>query len=129
LDTIANFEWFKPMRKNLPLYLVTVYLLSLVIMVTVAGYLVPGDSLYVTAGEHEQKITGFWLQWDGTSPAEANRREKVAPRKAFLHYRADSCHFFASPAVIRASLLKVNEKVADLFEAPFKLSSRAPPAL
>lgn len=84
----------------------------LVIAIFIAdGYLGIYDTIYITAGEREQKVEpDFWLRWDRSWSTGVNWGEKV-----FFRYEVDNRRFSTYSTPIQASVWKENEKVIDLF--------------
>ena len=100
------------MRRNLFLYLTLVCFFSLIAIFIVDGYMGIYDTVYITAGEREEKIEpDQWLQ------QEKFRARGVSVNwgeKAFFRYEVDNRRFFSYTADIEASVWRSQEKVRDL---------------
>ncbi len=98
------------MRKNLFLYLTLACFFGLIAIFVVDGYLGVYDTLYVTSGEHEEKIEAdFWLRQEWSWETGVNWGEKV-----FLQYEVANHQFSGYSADIEASVWRGQEKVSDL---------------
>ena len=99
------------MRRNLFLYLAIACFISLIAIFIVDGYLGIYDTIYITAGEREQKIEpDFWLRWDRTWSTGTNWGELV-----YFRYEIDNRRFSSYSTPIQASVWKGNNKLIDLF--------------
>jgi len=97
-------------RRNLFLYLTLVCFFGLIAIFIVDGYMGVYDTVYVTAGEREQKIeSDIWLQGDKFWSSGVNRGEK-----AFFRYEVDNRQFSSYTADIEVSVWRSQEKVRDL---------------
>jgi len=97
-------------RKNLFLYLTLACFLGLIAIFIVDGYLGIYDTIYIIAGEWEEKVEpDFWLQQDNTYSIGVNREEK-----AFFNYEVDNRLFSSYSADINVSVWRNQEKVCDL---------------
>ncbi len=97
-------------RTNLFLYLTLACFVSLIAIFIVDGYLGIYDTIYITAGEREQKIEpDFWVRQDWVWSAGVNRNEKV-----FFRYEVDNRQFSSYTADIEVSVWHGQEKVRDL---------------
>ena len=97
-------------RKNLFLYLTLACFLGLIAIFIVDGYLGIYDTIYIIAGEREEKVEpDFWLQQDGSWSIGVNQDEK-----AFFNYEVDNRQFSNYSAEIEVSVWRSQEKVCDL---------------
>jgi len=97
-------------HKNIFLYLTLACFVGLIAIFIVDGYLGIYDTIYITAGEREQKIEpDFWVQQDWVWSAGVNRDEKV-----FFRYEIDNRQFSGYTADIEVSVWHGQEKVRDL---------------
>ena len=105
-------------RKNLYLYLTLACFLGLIAIFIVDGYLGIYDTIYVTAGEREEKIEAdFWLRQSliksvGVKNAyymSANWEEKI-----FFRYEVDNRQFSSYTADIEVAVWHSQAKVYDL---------------
>ena len=97
-------------RKNLFLYLTLACFLGLIAIFIVDGYLGIYDTIYIIAGEQEEKVEpDFWLQQDGSWSIGVNQDEK-----AFFNYEVDNRQFSNYSADIEVSVWRSQEKVCDL---------------
>ena len=105
-------------RKNLYLYLTLACFFGLIAIFIVDGYLGIYDTVYVTAGEREEKVEpDFWLRQSliksvGVKNAyyvSANWEEKI-----FFRYEVDNRRFSSYTADIDVSVWRSQEKVFDL---------------
>lgn len=110
------------MRKNLFLYLVLACFVGLIAIFVVDGYLGTYDTVYITAGEREEKIEAdYWRQQEKFGFARevwVNRGEK-----AFFHYEVDNRQFSSYKADIEVSLWRSQEKVRDLISQPLSVAA------
>ncbi len=97
-------------RRNLFLYLTLVCFFGLIAIFIVDGYMGIYDTLYITAGEREQRIDAdVWRRGDKFWSAGVNRGEK-----AFFRYEVDNRQFSSYTADIEVSVWHSQEKVRDL---------------
>ena len=106
--------------KNLYLYLALACLLGIVAIFVVDGYMGIYDTIYVTAGEQEQKIEAdFWQKDNGTWWVEpTNWGEKV-----FFRYEVDNRQFSSYSADIEVSVWHSQQKVLDLLSEQIQIAS------
>ena len=99
------------MRKYLNLYLTLACFLGLIALFVVDGYMGVYDTVYVTAGEREQKIEAdFWLQDDHYPwSISVNYGEPV-----FFRYEVDNRQFSSYSADVEVSVWRSQQKVKDL---------------
>ena len=98
------------MRKNLFLYLTLACFFGLIAIFIVDGYLGIYDTLYVTAGEREEKIEpDSWLQQNKFRSVGVSWGEK-----ALFRYELDNRRFSSYSAEIEVSVWHSQEKVYDL---------------
>ena len=106
-------------RRNLFLYLTLVCFFGLIAIFIVDGYMGVYDTVYVTAGEREQKIeSDVWLRGDKFWSSGVNRGEK-----AFFRYEVDNRQFSSYMADIEASVWRMQEKVRDLISQPISIDA------
>jgi len=97
-------------RRNLFLYLTLACFLGLIAIFIVDGYLGIYDTIYITAGEWEQKVEpDFWLRQDRLWSTGVNRGEE-----AFFRYEVDNRQFSDYTADVEVSIWHDQEKVRDL---------------
>ena len=102
------------MRRNLFLYLTLACFVGLIAIFIVDGYMGIYDTLYVTAGEREQRVEAdFWLRsakWDNDAwNTQANRGDKV-----FFRYEVDNRQFSPYDAEVNVSVWRSQQKLRDL---------------
>ena len=101
-------------RRNLFLYLTLVCFFGLIAIFIVDGYMGIYDTLYITAGEREQKIeSDVWQRQNRFWSAGVNRGEK-----AFFRYEVDNRQFSSYTADIEVSAWRMQEKVLDVLSQP-----------
>ena len=106
-------------QRNLYLYLTLLCFFGLIAIFIVDGYMGVYDTVYVTAGEREQKIeSDVWLREDKFWSSGVNREEK-----AFFRYEVDNRRFSGYTADIEASLWRSQEKVQDLISQPISIDA------
>ena len=106
-------------RRNLYLYLTLACFFGLIAIFIVDGYMGVYDTVYVTAGEREQKIeSDVWLREDKFWSSGVNRGEK-----AFFRYEVANHRFSGYTADIEASLWRSQEKVQDLVLQPMAIAA------
>lgn len=97
-------------QRNLFLYLALACFFVLIAIFIVDGYMGIYDTIYITAGEQEQKIEpDFWLRQDRFWSTGVNLGEK-----AFFRYEVDNRQFSSYSADIEVSVWRSQEKVRDL---------------
>ena len=106
-------------RKYLFLYLTLACFLSLIAIFTFDGYMGTYDTLYITAGEQEQKIEAdYWLRQDRFWSTSVDWGET-----AFFRYEVDNRQFSGYTDNIDASVWRNQEKVRDLISQPISLAA------
>jgi len=106
-------------RKNLYLYLTLACFLGLIAVFTVDGYLGVYDTIYITAGEQEQKIEAdFWLRQDRFWSTGVSWDEKV-----FCRYEVDNRQFAKYSADVTVSVWRSQEKVHELLGQPMSIAA------
>ena len=101
-------------RRNLFLYLALTCFIGIIAIFIADGYMGVYDTIYVTAGEREQKIEpDRWLRQDAFWSAGVNWGEKV-----FFRYEVDNRQFSDYAADIEVSVWHSQEKVLDLVSQP-----------
>jgi len=106
-------------RSSLFLYLALVCFIGIIAIFVVDGYLGVYDTLYVTAGEREDKIEAdFWLHERYPWSIPVNQGEKV-----FFRYEVDNRQFSEYSANIEVSVWRMQEKVVDVVSQPIVVSS------
>ena len=109
------------MRRNLFLYLTLVCFVGILAIFVFDGYMGIYDTVYITAGEREEKIeSDVWLQQEkfGAREIAVNRGEK-----AFFRYEVDNRQFSTYKADIEASVWHSQEKVLDLISQPISIAA------
>ena len=96
--------------RNLYLYLTLACFLGLIAIFIFDGYIGIYDTVYVTAGEREERIEDdFWLRQDRFWSVGIDRGESL-----FFRYEVDNRKFTRYDAVIGASVWRGGEKMGDL---------------
>ena len=104
-------------RRNLYLYLTLVCFLGLIAIFIVDGYMGVYDTIYITAGEQEQKVEPeVWLRQDRFWSTSVNWGEK-----ALFRYEVDNRQFPIYTANIEVSVWHSQEKVLDLISQPISI--------
>ncbi len=107
------------MRKNLFLYLTLVCFFGLIAIFIVDGYIGVYDTVYITAGEREEKIEpDFWLQQDRSYSIGVNWDEKI-----FFGYEVDNRLFSSYSVDINVSVWRSQEKVCDLLSQHMQIGA------
>ena len=108
--------------RNLSLYLALACFLGLIAIFVVDGYMGVYDTIYITAGEQEQRIEAdFWLRdYDGYyyERAVTNWGEKV-----LFRYEVDNRRFSSYSANVEVSLWRSQEKVQALISQQLEIAS------
>ena len=98
------------MRKYLFLYLTLACFFGLIAIFIVDGYMGIYDTIYITAGEREEKVEpDSWLKQDRFWSVGVNWEEKI-----FFDYEVDNRRFSSYSAEIEVSVWHSQEKVYDL---------------
>ena len=106
-------------RRNLFLYLTLACFFGLIAIFIVDGYMGIYDTIYITAGEREQKIEAdFWLRQDRIWSTGTNWGEKV-----FFRYEVDNHQFSSYTADIEVSVWRSQGKVRDLISQPILIAA------
>jgi len=108
-------------RRNLFLYLTLACFVGLIAIFIVDGYLGIYDTIYITAGEREEKIEpDSWLRQEkfGARGVGVNWGEKV-----FFRYEVDNHQFSSYTADIEVSVWRSKEKVRDLISQPILIGA------
>jgi len=107
------------MRKHLFLYLTLACFFGLIAIFIVDGYLGIYDTIYVTAGEREEKIEpDSWLQQNKFRSVGVSWGEK-----ALFRYELDNRRFSSYSADIDVSVWRSQEKVLDLISQPISIAA------
>ncbi len=97
-------------RRNLFLYLALACFVGIIAIFVADGYMGVYDTIYVTAGEDEQKIEpDYWLRQGKSWPVRTNWGEKVK-----FEYEVDNRRFSSYSADVSVSVWRSQEKVRDL---------------
>lgn len=105
--------------RDLFLYLALACFLGLIAIFVVDGYMGVYDTVYITAGEREEKVEAdFWLQEYNIWTTPANWGEGV-----FFRYEIDNRRFQSYSADIEVSLWRRQEKVLDLLSEEMQVAS------
>ncbi len=106
------------MRKKLFLYLTLACFFGLIAIFIVDGYMGIYDTIYITAGEREEKVEpDFWLRQSLIKSVEVKNAYYVSANweeKIFFDYEVDNRRFSSYSAEIEVSVWHSQEKVADL---------------
>ena len=106
-------------RRNLFLYLTLACFFGLIAIFIVDGYMGVYDTVYVTAGEQEQKIEAdLWLRQDKFWSTGVNWGGK-----AFFRYEVDNRQFSSYTADIEVSVWHSQEKVRDVLAQPMLINA------
>jgi hypothetical protein len=101
-------------QRNLFLYLTLACFFGLIAIFIVDGYMGIYDTIYITAGEREQKIeSDLWQRGGGSWSTGVNRGEKV-----FFSYEVDNRRFSSYTADVEVSVWRMQEKVLDVVSQP-----------
>ncbi|MDH5696344.1 MAG: hypothetical protein OEZ00_07090 [Dehalococcoidia bacterium] len=107
------------MRRKLFLYLALVCFIGIIAIFIADGYMGIYDTIYVTAGEQEQRIgPDYWLQRYPPPPGAAKPAYWMSAdwgQKVFFRYEIDNRRFSTYSTLVQASVWEENEKVLDLF--------------
>ena len=107
------------MRRYLFLYLTLACFFGLIAIFIVDGYLGVYDTLYLPAGEREQKIEADdWSSW-----AEWERAEVGWGEKAFFRYEVDNRQFSTYSADVEVSVWHSKQKVRDLLSQQMSIAA------
>lgn len=106
-------------QRNLFLFLALACFVGIIAIFVVDGYLGIYDTVYITAGEREQKIEpDFWLRGDRVWSVGVNQGEK-----AFFRYEVDNRQFSTYSTKIEASVWHSQEKVRDLVSQQISIAA------
>jgi len=112
-------EYMAAKRRNLFLYLTLACFVGLIAIFITDGYMGVHDTLYVPAGERQQKIEADdWAQWEEWGRAEIGWGEK-----AFFSYEVDNRQFSDYTADIEVSVWHSQEKVLDLIAQQISIAA------
>ncbi len=107
------------MRKNLFLYLTLACFFGLIAIFIIDGYLGVYDTIYITAGEREEKVEpDSWLKQDRFWSVGVNWEEKI-----FFDYEVDNRRFSSYSAEIEVSVWHSQEEVADLISRHMQIGA------
>ncbi len=106
-------------RRNLYLYLTLICFFGVIAIFIVDGYMGIYDTVYITAGEREQKIeSDVWQRNDPYRSSGITRGEK-----AFISYEVDNRQFSSYEADIDVSVWRMQEKVRDVLSQHIAIGS------
>ncbi|MFC2047779.1 hypothetical protein ACFLTK_05875, partial [Chloroflexota bacterium] len=106
-------------HRNIFLYLTLACFFGLVAIFIVDGYMGIYDSVYITAGEREQKVEpDFWLRQEWDWSTGVNWGEKV-----FFRYEVENHRFSEYTADIEVSVWRSQEKVRNLISQLISISA------
>jgi len=110
------------MRRNLFLYLTLACFLGLIAIFVVDGYMGVYDTIYVTAGEMEERIEAdFWMRQEG---AWKQLRQGVNwGDKVPFRYTVENHQFSTYSADVEVSVWRSQEKVLDLPSQPLSVDA------
>ena len=107
------------MRRHLFLYLALACFVGLLAVFVVDGYVGIYDTVYITAGEREEKLEpDFWLRHDWIWSTGVNWGEKVSFR-----YEVDNRRFSSYKAYIEVSVWHSGQKELDLISQPISVAA------
>jgi putative lipase involved disintegration of autophagic bodies len=105
--------------RNLFLYLTLACFLGLIALFIIDGYMGVYDTIFITAGEREQKIdSDVWLRGDKFWTTGVNRGEKL-----FFRYEVDNRKFAYYSAEVEVSVWRMQEKLLDVTLKPLAVAS------
>lgn len=105
-------------RKNLFLYLALACFVGIIAIFIADGYVGIYDTLYITAGEREEKIEAdFWLRGDYPWSTRVNWDEKT-----FFRYEVDNRRFSEYAMMIEVSVWRMQEKILDVVSQPVEVA-------
>jgi len=97
-------------RRNLYLYLTLACFFGIIAIFIVDGYMGVYDTVYITAGEREQKIeSDVWQRGDKFWSTGITRGEK-----AFCRYEVDNRRFSTYEAEIDVSIWRMQQKIDEI---------------
>ena len=106
-------------RRNLFLYLTLLCFIGIIAIFVVDGFMGVYDTVYVTAGEREERIEAdFWLRQDRFWSTGVNWDEKV-----FFRYEVDNRQFSQYSANMEVSVWRMQEKVLDVVSQTIVVAS------
>ncbi|TES88064.1 MAG: hypothetical protein E3J93_03965 [Dehalococcoidia bacterium] len=106
-------------RRNLYLYLTLICFFGVIAIFIVDGYMGIYDTVYITAGEREQKIeSDVWQRNDPYRSSGIARGEK-----AFIRYEVDNRRFSGYEADIDVSVWRMQNKVSDVLSQHIAIGS------
>lgn len=97
-------------RRNLYLYLTLACFFGIIAIFIADGYMGVHDTVYITAGEREQKIESD--AWRGSDPFWSSGVTRG--EKAFIRYEVDNRQFSTYRADIEVSVWRMQQKVSDV---------------
>lgn len=106
-------------RRTLYLYLTLICFFGVIAIFIVDGYMGIYDTVYITAGEREQKIeSDVWQRNDPYRSSGIARGEK-----AFIRYEVDNRRFSGYEADIDVSVWRMQNKVSDVLSQHIAIGS------
>ncbi len=97
-------------KRGLYLYLTLACFFGIIAIFIIDGYIGVYDTIYITAGEREQKIeSDVWQRADSFWSTGVTRGEK-----AFIRYEVDNRRFSRYEADVEVSVWRMQEKVSDV---------------
>lgn len=106
-------------RRTLYLYLTLICFFGVIAIFIIDGYMGIYDTVYITAGEREQKIeSDVWQRNDPYWSSGIARGEK-----AFIRYEVDNRRFFGYEADIDVSVWRMQNKVRDVLSQHIAIGS------
>lgn len=110
--------------KNLYLYLALACFFSLITIFVVDGYMGIYDTVYITAGEQEQKIEPDYWQRDSNKDGNTWWGPSTSwGEKVFFRYEIDNRQFSSYSADIEVSVWRSQEKVLNLLSEQIQIAS------
>jgi hypothetical protein len=108
-------------RRNLFLYLTLVCFFGLIAVFIVDGYMGIYDTIYITAGEREQRIeSDVWQRGDMYWSTGVNRGER-----AFFRYEVDNRLLSTYAAAVEVSVWRMQAKIMDVTSEQLSIGSFA----
>ncbi len=105
-------------RKSLFLYLALACFVGIIAIFIVDGYMGVYDTLYITAGEREEKIeSDSWLRGNYPRSTGVNWDEKT-----FFRYEVDNRRFSEYATTVEVSVWRMQEKVLDVTSQPVEVA-------
>ena len=106
-------------RRNLFLYLTIACFLGLISVFIVDGYLGAYDTIYITAGEHQEKIEpDVWARQEQFWSPGVNHGEQI-----LFRYEVDNRRFSDYTADIKVSVWRGQSEISNLISQPISVAT------